>query len=65
MNGAIPLTRLSHSVPESPVEDKLNAAGVIGSAESLVGRVCLHYNIKYQMLCEKSMSKRKRSSIFY
>jgi len=39
MDGAIPLTRLSHSVPGSPVEDRLNAAGVIGSAESLVGRV--------------------------
>ncbi|MCP6484431.1 hypothetical protein NL492_26850, partial [Klebsiella pneumoniae] len=39
MDGAIPLTRLSHSVPGSPVEDRLNAAGVIGSAESLVGRI--------------------------
>lgn len=39
MNGAIPLTRLSHSVPGSPVEDRLNAAEVIGSAENLVGRV--------------------------
>lgn len=39
MNGAIALHRLSHSVPGSPVDDRLNEAGVIGSAESLVGRV--------------------------
>lgn len=39
MDGAIPLTRLSHSVPGSPVDDRLNAGEVIGSAESLVGRV--------------------------
>lgn len=43
MNGAIPLTRLSHSVPGSPVEDRSNEAGVIGSAESLVGRVILYF----------------------
>lgn len=43
MNGAIPLTRLSHSVPGSPIEDTtMNEAGVIGSAESLVGRVFIH-----------------------
>lgn len=42
MNGAIPLTRLSHSVPGSPIEDELNTAGVIGSAESLVGRVFIY-----------------------
>lgn len=46
MNGAIPLTRLSHSVPGSPVEDRLNAAEVIGSAENLVGRVFTFYTIK-------------------
>ncbi|VVC34211.1 Hypothetical protein CINCED_3A011574 [Cinara cedri] len=39
MNGGIPLHRLSHSVPGSPVDDRLNDAGVIGSAESLVGRI--------------------------
>lgn len=44
MNGAIPLTRLSHSVPGSPVEDNSNAAKVIGSAESLVGRVFILLN---------------------
>lgn len=49
MNGAIPLTRLSHSVPGSPVEDRLNAAEVIGSAESLVGRV-LTFLIFYYLL---------------
>lgn len=38
-NGAIPLTRLSHSVPGSPIEDRLNSTEVIGSAESLVGRI--------------------------
>jgi len=38
-NGVIPLTRLSHSVPGSPIEDRLNSTEVIGSAESLVGRV--------------------------
>jgi len=39
MNGAMPLTRLSHSVPGSPIDDRLNSTEVIGSAESLVGRV--------------------------
>ncbi|XP_025208287.1 muscle calcium channel subunit alpha-1 isoform X3 [Melanaphis sacchari] len=39
MNGAMPLFRLSHSVPGSPIEDRLNSTEVIGSAESLVGRI--------------------------
>lgn len=48
MNGAIPLTRLSYSVPGSPVEDRLNGAEVIGSAESLVGRVSIIIIIKWK-----------------
>ncbi|XP_016662506.1 uncharacterized protein LOC107884591 isoform X2 [Acyrthosiphon pisum] len=39
MNGAMSLTRLSHSVPGSPIDDRLNSTEVIGSAESLVGRI--------------------------
>lgn len=44
MNGAMSLTRLSHSVPGSPIDDRLNSTEVIGSAESLVGRVLLYLN---------------------
>lgn len=51
MNGAIPLTRLSHSVPGSPVDDKPNEAGVIGSAESLVGRVNKYFKLFKQKPC--------------
>ncbi|XP_050528815.1 muscle calcium channel subunit alpha-1-like isoform X2 [Daktulosphaira vitifoliae] len=43
---AIPLTRLSHSMPGSPVDDDgLNGTGVIGSAESLVGRILVEHGL--------------------
>ncbi|XP_025411107.1 voltage-dependent calcium channel type D subunit alpha-1 isoform X9 [Sipha flava] len=65
MNGAIPLTRLSHSVPGSPVDDRLNTGEVIGSAESLVGRILAEQGLgKYcDPVFVKNTSKELREAL--
>lgn len=39
-NGSLSDERLVHSLPGSPADRRPNFSHVIGSAESLVGRVC-------------------------
>ncbi|KAL1129888.1 hypothetical protein AAG570_012832, partial [Ranatra chinensis] len=44
-NGSIAAERLSYSLPGSPADRRPNFPGVIGSAESLVGRVLVEQGL--------------------
>lgn len=45
-NGSLANDRLSHSLPGSPADRRPNFPEVVGSAESLVGRVSNNFTIE-------------------